>query len=188
VTSAAQSSVVATPAGSAWLVHRWDVTPDPAVFATVSQLAAPPDEVVVLVTADLAVTDEAVVAAIRQILPHTRRSDWSTPGGVRLIVPHTGTGNDSGRPGVRRALAPDILDPARGAVVPLNVRTDGSWIWTDMVTYYLNVYGMAPDPQLLSDLETTGYTMPAVDSVAMHRAMVALARPADDEPVWALGA
>jgi hypothetical protein len=42
----------------------------------------------------------------------------------------------------------DVLDPESGAVVPASFRTDGTWIWTDSVVYYLDRYGLAPDARL----------------------------------------
>ena len=74
----------------------------------------------------------------------------------------------------------DVVDPARGQVVPMTYRTNGSWIWTDTVSYYLRAYGLAPDPDLLAQLTAAG----PVDSVAEHRALSALFRPAESAPVW----
>jgi hypothetical protein len=42
----------------------------------------------------------------------------------------------------------DILDPEAGPVVPTSFRTDGEWIWTDTVEYYLSRHGLAPDAEL----------------------------------------
>jgi hypothetical protein len=84
------------------------------------------------------------------------------------------------------ACAKDVVDPSRGVVVPLSARTDGVWVWTDTVTYYLDAYGFAPDVDLLEHLADVGYAIPRVDSAALHRAIVELARPTSDEPVWNL--
>lgn len=68
----------------------------------------------------------------------------------------------------------DVVDPLRGKVVPMRMRTDGSWIWPDAVAYYLGHYGLAPDPELLSHI-SAGPPRPAVpDAVAVHRALAAL--------------
>ena len=79
---------------------------------------------------------------------------------------------------------PDVVDPQRGQVVPMSYRTDGSWVWTDTVSYYLRVYGLSPDPDLLAHLRAAGYAMPSVDAVDQHRAMASLYLPAEAEPVW----
>lgn len=47
----------------------------------------------------------------------------------------------------------DVLDPDGDEVVPTNFRTDGEWIWTDTVTYYLEYYGLAPDADLIKHIE-----------------------------------
>lgn len=78
----------------------------------------------------------------------------------------------------------DVVDPQRGLVVPMNYRTDGSWVWTDTVTYYLRTYGLSPDPDLLAHLRAVGFAMPRVDAVAQHRALASLYLPAEAEPVW----
>ncbi|MFD8781857.1 hypothetical protein [Kitasatospora sp. NPDC059599] len=48
------------------------------------------------------------------------------------------------------SLMADVLDPERPGGVPMNYRCDGRWIWTDTVTYYLDRYGLAPEPGLLA--------------------------------------
>ena len=76
----------------------------------------------------------------------------------------------------------DIVDPSRGAVVPMSFRTDGRWIWTDAVAYYLDEYHLAPDPELLDHIRAVDGPPPKADTVALHRAMEVLTRP-PDEPV-----
>ncbi|RKR86854.1 hypothetical protein BDK92_1122 [Micromonospora pisi] len=79
-------------------------------------------------------------------------------------------------------LAPDVLDPARPEVVPTAFRTDGRWVWTDAVSYYLRGYGMAPDADLLDAIRAHDYLAPEVDAVALHRALSVLyASPAGDD-------
>lgn len=43
---------------------------------------------------------------------------------------------------------PDRVEPARGPVVPAGFRTDGVWVWSDQIAYYLDRYGLAPEPGL----------------------------------------
>lgn len=47
----------------------------------------------------------------------------------------------------------DVLDEGAGAVVPASFRTDGEWIWTDTVVYYLDRHGLAPDAELTAYIE-----------------------------------
>jgi len=46
----------------------------------------------------------------------------------------------------------DVLDPAAGQVVPASFRTDGEWIWTDTVAYYLEQHSLAPDEELAAHI------------------------------------
>lgn len=78
---------------------------------------------------------------------------------------------------------PDLVDPAQGEVVPISLRTDGRWIWAETTTYYLKRYGLAPDPDLLCHLRERDGQPPAVDSVDLHLAMVALQSSGQDL-VW----
>jgi hypothetical protein len=45
-----------------------------------------------------------------------------------------------------------VLSPDAGQVVPTSFRTDGLWIWTDTVAYYLQ-HGMAPDEELAAYID-----------------------------------
>jgi hypothetical protein len=61
----------------------------------------------------------------------------------------------------------DIVDPAAGQVVPTSFRSDGEWIWTDTVTYYLEQHGLAPDEELAAHIEArwqAGETSAEIDS------------------------
>ncbi|WP_410586405.1 hypothetical protein [Amycolatopsis sp. lyj-23] len=78
----------------------------------------------------------------------------------------------------------DIVDPARGRVVPMNFRTDGSWIWTDTVTYYLRTHQLAPEAELLRHLRGVGGPPQPLDTVTLSRALAALRPAKEAEPVW----
>ena len=47
----------------------------------------------------------------------------------------------------------DVLDPAAGQVVPSSFRTDGEWIWTDAVPYYLQQQSLAPHEELAAHIQ-----------------------------------
>ncbi|NBE80129.1 hypothetical protein [Micromonospora rubida] len=80
----------------------------------------------------------------------------------------------------------DVLAPERGDIVPLHLRTDGSWVWSDAVTYYLENYGLAPDPDLAAHLGGPGLAEPAepLDEISVHRALVHLFDGRSGEAVW----
>jgi hypothetical protein len=84
------------------------------------------------------------------------------------------------------ATMPDILDQDRPDVVPLTFRTDGHWVWTDTVSYYLERYGLAPEPDLLSYLRLAQDTGPEVSDVALHRVLSVLQRPDHGAPAWSV--
>ncbi|GAA0587367.1 hypothetical protein GCM10010172_85600 [Paractinoplanes ferrugineus] len=78
----------------------------------------------------------------------------------------------------------DVVEPERGAVVPMSYRTDGDYVWTDTVGYYLREYGLAPDPDLVRQARRNAYVVPEVGPIAVHRALAELFRPVEPEPVW----
>ncbi|MEV7027668.1 hypothetical protein [Kitasatospora sp. NPDC093558] len=93
-------------------------------------------------------------------------------------------------------LTDDVVDPERRGVVPLGFRTDGQWIWTDTVTYYLETYGLAPEPDLLAHVRAQGdgpCRLP--DREVLERAVAFVLAPPVPErvpeservPVWRAG-
>lgn len=76
----------------------------------------------------------------------------------------------------------DVLDPERGDVVPLDLRADGRWVWSDAVAYFLEQHGLAPDPDLSEHL--LAQDTPPLDEVGLHRALVHLLGDRSDDVVW----
>lgn len=79
------------------------------------------------------------------------------------------------------ALLPDVLDAGRTEKVPVSFRTDGFWIWSDAIAYYLLEHGIAPEPDLLEHLRSRAGTRPAPTGVQLYRALAVL-EPGDPEP------
>ncbi|MBW5483111.1 hypothetical protein [Streptomyces bambusae] len=76
-------------------------------------------------------------------------------------------------------LMDDVLDPGRRSQVPMNFRTDGCWVWTDTVTYYLEQYALAPDPGLLAHLSSPHYETPGLlDPEVVERVVAFVLTPA----------
>lgn len=71
----------------------------------------------------------------------------------------------------------DLVSPARGRVVPLSLRTDGRWVWSDAIAYYLDEYGLAPDGGLSAAIRAGDHRMPEVSAAALHRALAAIFPP-----------
>ncbi|MFC4998810.1 hypothetical protein ACFPIJ_13305 [Dactylosporangium cerinum] len=58
--------------------------------------------------------------------------------------------------------------------VPLHVRTDGRWVWSESLAHYAAVYALAPEPAFLAHIRTRRYQFPAVtDEVLAHAARLA---------------
>lgn len=55
-------------------------------------------------------------------------------------------------------------------VVPMTIRTDGEYVWTGPVTYYVQTYGVAPDPGFLEYVRARGYENRVPDEAEIHAA------------------
>jgi hypothetical protein len=92
------------------------------------------------------------------------------------------------------ARSQDVVKPDAGQVVPASFRTDGEWIWTDTVAYYLERYGLAPDEELAAHIDArwqAGNLDAETDyETAVGAAICLLYPPLEDvrEPVWTPGA
>ncbi|SFS31137.1 hypothetical protein [Saccharopolyspora flava] len=75
---------------------------------------------------------------------------------------------------------PDVIDPNR--TVPLNFRSDGTWVWNDAVCYYLDRYHLAPDPDLIEHVIAADPEPPGLGRLEVHRAIGVLTAPAPPEP------
>lgn len=69
------------------------------------------------------------------------------------------------------ASEPDFVEPSRGEVVPMNFRTDGTWVWNDALAYYLAEYGLAPEPAFLAAMEAAGWVCPTPDIEVVERTL-----------------
>ncbi|MEB3367691.1 hypothetical protein [Saccharopolyspora mangrovi] len=75
---------------------------------------------------------------------------------------------------------PDVIDPNR--TLPLNFRSDGTWIWNDAVCYYLDRYHLAPDPDLVAHVIIASPEPPELGRLGLHRAIGVLTAPSKPEP------
>jgi hypothetical protein len=51
----------------------------------------------------------------------------------------------------------DVLDPGRPRRAPMSTHTDGTWIWSAAVRYFLLTHGIAPEPAFLEHIRASGY-------------------------------
>ena len=76
----------------------------------------------------------------------------------------------------------DPLDPDAYEMVPLSVRTDGVWIWSDAVALCLDRHGLSPHSELVRQARSRGFVAPSVQGAAVYRALAALRSPDPDSP------
>jgi hypothetical protein len=55
--------------------------------------------------------------------------------------------------------------------VPLNFRTDGTWIWAGSVAHYLRKHDLAPEPELIAHIHRHGFQVPEVDEATKDLAV-----------------
>ena len=55
--------------------------------------------------------------------------------------------------------------------VPLNFRTDGTWIWAGAVPHYLRKYGLPPEPEFVAHIVRLGFQPPVVDEATKEVAV-----------------
>ena len=62
----------------------------------------------------------------------------------------------------------DVLADDDAQVVPLTVRTDGTYVWAGPVAYYVQKYGVAPDQDFIDYAKTRNYEVrtPSDDEIA----------------------
>jgi hypothetical protein len=63
-----------------------------------------------------------------------------------------------------RGLDPDAWAPEQPPAVPRTFSTDGTWIWSGALTYYVQKYGMPPELDLLNHIRARNYTAPDVSA------------------------
>ena len=79
----------------------------------------------------------------------------------------------SGGKVIRRVVTTDVdrVEPANGRVVPVLTHTDGTWIWSAAVRYYVETHGIAPEPDFLAHIVAHEYVAPEPDEAAWRAAL-----------------
>ncbi|MET0297844.1 MAG: hypothetical protein ABW024_10610 [Microbacterium sp.] len=62
-------------------------------------------------------------------------------------------------------------------VIPLTIRTDGEYVWTGPVTYYVQTYGVAPDAEFLAHVRARDYQVGEVSPAEVEAAAAVFAPP-----------
>jgi hypothetical protein len=73
-----------------------------------------------------------------------------------------------------RSYGADVFAPEHTDVVPMNFRTDGSWVWPGAVAYYLREHDVPPDPELVAHIRARRFVVPEVDEPARDLALAAV--------------
>ncbi len=68
----------------------------------------------------------------------------------------------------------DRVDATRGRPVGMSYRTDGEWVWSEGVGYYLTTHGIAPVPEFYAHIRARAYRCSTVDDATGRRALAAL--------------
>ncbi|AUS79654.1 hypothetical protein C1701_16320 [Actinoalloteichus sp. AHMU CJ021] len=58
------------------------------------------------------------------------------------------------------ATGPDELDPALPATVPHTLHSDGVWVWSGAVPYYLREHDVPPEPDLVAHVRSRRFRLP----------------------------
>ncbi|GIH18852.1 hypothetical protein [Rugosimonospora africana] len=77
------------------------------------------------------------------------------------------------------ATTADRYDASMGAPVGLSVRSDGVWVWSDVLAYYADRYGIPPEPELVEHIRRNDYRCPPLDDAAARHAWDAFSASRD---------
>ncbi|MFD0000456.1 hypothetical protein [Nocardia sp. NPDC127526] len=75
----------------------------------------------------------------------------------------------------------DLLDPARGRVIPTTTRTDGTWLWPTSVRYYLIEHAASIQTEFLEHIRSRDYVPAQPDTEQIRAALKFLG----DVSLWA---
>lgn len=74
----------------------------------------------------------------------------------------------------------DELDPKGSGGVPIGFRTDGEWVWSMEVPYYVDHHSMPIDPELLARIRALSFSCPQAGPRAVNEAWDELQRLAEE--------
>lgn len=109
--------------------------------------------------------DFAEIADEPGVFPRLRDciSDTPQPDEDKIIADlHHGVGL-SGRSGYLR----DVLDPSKGYCLTASTFTDGCFVWTTLVTYYVTKYHAKLPAEFVSHMKANNWTPPDKGSIGL---------------------
>ncbi|MBW4716081.1 TNT domain-containing protein [Saccharothrix obliqua] len=78
---------------------------------------------------------------------------------------------------------PDAFQPDLPPSVPLSFHTDGTWVWSGGVAYYLRNHHVAPAPQLVQHIRDNDYAVPPVNPTTQSAAAAVATGQARSAPL-----
>lgn len=75
------------------------------------------------------------------------------------------------------ALVDDVLDPERKGVAPLELVTDGAWVWPRDLAYYLERYHVAVPLQFVLQVELHNWVQPRLTPAELELIEAAFLNP-----------
>ncbi len=69
---------------------------------------------------------------------------------------------------------PDLFDRTGATRIPREYRTDGSWVWSASVAYYLRAHNVAPERGLVEHIRAQDFQVPDVDQGTRDAAVAAI--------------
>ncbi len=75
------------------------------------------------------------------------------------------------------ATTDDVLDPRMTAIAPLELVTDGAWVWPRDLAYYLERYHVALPLQFVLQIELNNWVQPALSPAELERVEAAFLNP-----------
>ncbi|NUR57722.1 MAG: hypothetical protein HOV87_03320 [Catenulispora sp.] len=79
------------------------------------------------------------------------------------------------------AKAPDVFDEGTGDVVPMSLRSDGEWVWSDAHAYYLGRYGVVTDAAFLEHIRRRDFRCAVLDDAACATVLESFYAAGDEE-------
>jgi hypothetical protein len=73
--------------------------------------------------------------------------------------------------------AADVFKPELGEILAINVLTDGEYVWSEDLAYYVETYGARPPQEFIDHVKRHDGVVPALDTEALA-ALVSAAREA----------
>jgi hypothetical protein len=74
---------------------------------------------------------------------------------------------------------PDVLTGSPAPIVPISIHTDGEYVWSMAVAYYVETHRISPGEEFLAHCASNGWTVPGLSSAEIEEglAFVNASRP-----------